>query len=202
MISTFLDRGINKISFDERFKPVLILPNVLGIKLIEIYFDSNGLMNPLKFTPTINFTPRYKPSVASFAVFETKHWMDYAKFVEQNLWKIWSYMVRLNLPYHFEFFTDCLPLSSSLVHSWLICLFHMLLFMKSNARLIRPCFKWFFNWKLFYIKSKFPTDCNGTEWFVNELSGCRFQSHCNQLIFTYRACFEWGVPPDWCNHRV
>lgn len=47
MISTFLDRGINKISFDERFKPVLILPNVLGIKLIEIYFDSNGLMNPL-----------------------------------------------------------------------------------------------------------------------------------------------------------
>ena len=35
--------------------------------------------------------------------------MDQVKFVEDNLYKIWSDMICLGRPYHFKFFKGCLP---------------------------------------------------------------------------------------------
>ena len=37
---------------------------------------------------------------------------------------------------------------------------------------------------------------------VKELSGCGFESHCSHLNFTYRACFEQGVPWRSGKYRV
>ena len=38
--------------------------------------------------------------------------------------------------------------------------------------------------------------------FVYELSGCRFDSSCSHLNFTFPVCFEQGVPWHSCNYRV
>ena len=38
--------------------------------------------------------------------------------------------------------------------------------------------------------------------FVDELSGCGFESSCSHLNFRFRACFEQGVPWHSGNYRV
>ena len=38
--------------------------------------------------------------------------------------------------------------------------------------------------------------------FVNELSGCRFESPCSHFNFIYRACFEHGLPLHSGKYRL
>ena len=61
--------------------------------------------------------------------------MDYVKFVEDSLWKIWSIMVCLGSPYQFKFFKGCLP--QILLDSFLNTLTHITLVVPQKDRKCR-----------------------------------------------------------------
>ena len=83
-----------------------------------------------------------------------------------------------------------------------------------NEKRLLVALEVFWIYRFFFKKSQDSSDCNWTRthnhwsvwlngWvFVNELSGCAFESSCCHLNFRFRTCFEQGVPWHSGTYRV